>query len=160
MHYRKSDYELSLNNIDRTTRPTGRPKIVLSSAENEQIINKLKSDYDLFFVTGQGYKLYLVVTNQVDLFLTTRSSTFKWDTCAASAIIKTIQHNSSQTGNLLELKKLLNDSPDVLNPSSLAKYELKYNSNDDELINKNGLIAFLDIPLLEQVIGKLKNTIK
>ena len=136
-------------------------KVVVSQAESETITDKLFADdkkeernVELIYANGLGYKLFLVATSQVDLFFTLKASTFRWDTCAFSALFKSIKSRGDpkQSGCLLELKNLLMDGGSPV--KDYANYELNYST--EELTNKNGLIATLDLKLLNKVLDKLR----
>ena len=153
--YGVSYKNLNFHNVKLPTeirRSTDKLRIVLSSAENKRIIDKLKDDFELIYAAGVGFKLYLVITNQVDLFLTSKSSTFKWDICGTDAVLKSIQISSKQKrGCLFELNKLISNHSLI---ASYSSYELNYDT--DEVANKNGLIASLDIEIIQSVLKKLK----
>ena len=157
--------EISMNNVEQLPSPAkpkqkgARLKVVVSPAESESTTDKLftadklTDEYELIYANGLGYKLYLVITNQADLFFTLKASTFKWDTAAFSGLFKSMKSKTDpkQTGQLLELKNLLMDAP----TKDYASYELNYAT--DELANKNGLIATLDTKLLTKVLDRLRS---
>lgn len=158
--------EISMNNFEQAAPSAPKPKkgarlkVVVSSSESESTTDKLftsagkqTDEFELIYASGLGYKLYLVITNQVDVFLTLKASTFKWDTCAFSGLFKSMKSKGDpkQSGHLLELKNLLIDAP----TKDYANYELNYAT--DELANKNGLIATLDTKLLAKVIDRLRS---
>lgn len=161
--------EINMNNVDQLVKPRkgGRLKLVVSPAESETTTDKLfvaadkvndefDRDVQMIYVSGTGYKLYLVATNQADLFFTLKASTFRWDSCAFSAVFKSMKSkgNPKQSGYLLELKNLLMDCGGT--PiKDYANYELDYST--EELANKNGLIATLDLKLLLKVLDKLRS---
>ena len=159
--------QINLNNVEQPAKPRkgGRIKVVVSQAESETITDKLfatdkqndefERNVELVYVNGLGYKLYLVLTNQADLFFTLKPSTFRWDTCAFSSLFKSMKsrNDPKQSGCLLELKNLLMDVGS--SAKDCANYELDYSG--EELANKNGLIATLDLKLLDKVLDKLRN---
>lgn len=151
VHYKN----ISVNNVEAIVRSAqikkSKLKVVVSSVESESTTDKLGEDYQTIYVTGLGYKLFLVLTNQADIFFTLKPTTYKWDTCAFSAIFKSIKSKTNKTGCLLELKNLIIDSP----VKDYTKYELVYNL--DETVNKNGLIATLDANLINGILFKLKS---
>ena len=57
-------------------------KAILSLTEPTQFIEKLKPHYELVEAGGAGHKILCVVLGLVDIYVTSKSSTYKWDTCA------------------------------------------------------------------------------
>ena len=58
------------------------PKIILSMVESKQLIDTLKPHFDLVEAGGAGHKILCVVLGLADIYVTSKPSTFKWDTCA------------------------------------------------------------------------------
>ena len=69
---------------------TETPKIILSMVESKQLIETLKPHFDLVEAGGAGHKILCVVLGLADIYVTSKPSTFKWDTCAVSFHISTI----------------------------------------------------------------------
>ena len=63
---------------------TETPKIILSMVESKQLIETLKPHFDLVEAGGAGHKILCVVLGLADIYVTSKPSTFKWDTCAVS----------------------------------------------------------------------------
>lgn len=65
---------------------------VVSSTEDEKYIKALKDlGYTVVFSAGAGHKILKVVCGDADLYLLSKNSTFKWDTCGPHAILNAIQ---------------------------------------------------------------------
>ena len=67
-----------------SSRNSENPKIILSMVESKQLIDTLKPHFDLVEAGGAGHKILCVVLGLADIYVTSKPSTFKWDTCAVS----------------------------------------------------------------------------
>ncbi|XP_045447137.1 inositol polyphosphate 1-phosphatase [Melitaea cinxia] len=113
--------------------------ILMSGAENPEIINKFKSSGWLVkSVPGAGHKLMKVALGEAAAYIVSQGTTFRWDTCAPHAIIRAIG------GDLLTYK---NYTP------------ITYNDEKDletkEYCNKDGIIAYCS----NSVLNELKSII-
>lgn len=131
------------HNIDRKKTKGQENKILVSGSEAEEVLIKLRRRYETVEVVGAGYKLLSVATGKGHLFATSKSSTYKWDTCAPHAILKSLG------GNLLTFDARLDTSSSNSHDKKKG-FEIVYNEpNIDEhgaqkWANKNGLIAYAD----------------
>ena len=57
-------------------------RAVLSLKEPSELVNKLKPHYHCVEAGGAGYKILCVALGLVDLYVSSKASTYKWDTCA------------------------------------------------------------------------------
>ena len=140
-----------------------KPSIVMSSSENPAVQDALRSDFTLVDAAGAGYKILCVADELVDLYLLTKGSTFKWDTCAPQPVLL------AQRGGLLDYSKALG----VVKAYQEAKEEdlfemlarecsVVYNKMDregaeagQEWSNAGGIIAYRDIKVVVKMLKKL-----
>lgn len=105
----------------------GKTKLaVLSPSEDEKYIKALKDlGYGIVFSAGAGHKILKVITGDADLYLLSKNTTYKWDTCGPQAILNAIE------GGLFKIEEIIESGQVV---------EVDY---DDERPNKNegGLLA-------------------
>uniref|UniRef100_A0A1B0ATQ1 Inositol polyphosphate 1-phosphatase n=1 Tax=Glossina palpalis gambiensis TaxID=67801 RepID=A0A1B0ATQ1_9MUSC len=89
--------------------------------------------YAFAFSAGAGHKALKVITGEVDVYVLSKGSTYKWDTCAPQAILRSLN------GGIFDLS------------SSIEKGEpipVIYISDDDSIdgswrCNSKGIIALL-----------------
>ncbi|XP_058445587.1 inositol polyphosphate 1-phosphatase [Malaya genurostris] len=104
---------------------------VLSPSEQSKYVEFLKNQlkYEIVYSSGAGHKILKVITGEAELFLLSKGTTYKWDTCAPQAILKSLD------GELFNLQ-------DTLINKSLKK--ISY--HDTKIIrNTGGLIAYRNI---------------
>lgn len=118
-------------------------KVAVSGSESENMKTTLSSSgIRLFPVSGVGNKLLNVIDGNVDFYILSHASSFKWDTCAAHAIL------CSMGGGVVAYKEAqsLKSATEKLDKTSLDKCEIKYHKPDGDIgkkwSNSNGLIAF------------------
>jgi len=63
---------------------------VLSLKEPSELVNKLKPHYHCVEAGGAGYKILCVALGLVDLYVSSKASTYKWDTCAGQALLQSL----------------------------------------------------------------------
>ncbi|XP_005366431.1 inositol polyphosphate 1-phosphatase [Microtus ochrogaster] len=134
---------------------------VISTSENETIKAALSRVCrgGVFPAAGAGYKSLCVVQGLVDIYIFSEDTTFKWDSCAAHAILR------AMGGGIVDMKECLarNPEPGLDLPQLLYHMENKGASGVDLWANKGGLIAYrsrhrLDtfLSCLIQNLGPLK----
>lgn len=118
-------------------------KVTISGSESENVKETLTSSgIRLFPSSGAGNKLLHVIDDNVDFYVLSGAFSFKWDTCAAHAIL------CSMGGGVVGYKEalLLKSTTKEIDKISLDKCELKYNKPDNDIAkkwsNSSGLIAF------------------
>ena len=133
----------------------------MSSSENPAIQNALRSDFTLVDAAGAGYKILCVVDERVDLYLLTKASTFKWDTCAPQAVLL------AQKGGLLDYQKALEVVKTCVEEEELIERlqeecSVVYNNPDKEGVvgggkwsNTGGIVAYRDIHTAVKMLKKL-----
>ena len=60
--------------------------MILSLTEPSEMVEKLKVHFELVEAGGAGYKILCVVLGLVDIYITSKPSTYKWDTCAGTYV--------------------------------------------------------------------------
>ncbi|KAL1770672.1 inositol polyphosphate 1-phosphatase [Sigmodon hispidus] len=134
---------------------------VISTSENETIKVALSQvcGGGIFPAAGAGYKSLCVVQGLVDIYIFSEDTTYKWDSCAAHAILR------AMGGGIVDMKECLARSPETRLdlPQLLYHMENKGTSGVDLWANKGGLIAYrsrhrLDtfLSCLIQNLGPLK----
>lgn len=99
---------------------------VVSSSEDEKYIKALRDlGYTVVFSAGAGYKIMKVICGDADLFLLSKNTTFKWDTCGPHAILNAID------GGLFKIE-------DIIESNNII--EVDY-SDERENANEGGLLA-------------------
>lgn len=99
---------------------------VVSSVEDEKYIKALKDlGYTIVYSAGTGHKISKVINGDADLYLLSRSTTFKWDTCGPHAILNAID------GGLFKIE-------DIIESGSVI--EVDY-SDERSNLNEGGLLA-------------------
>ncbi|XP_077010594.1 inositol polyphosphate 1-phosphatase isoform X2 [Tamandua tetradactyla] len=126
---------------------------VISTSEKENIKTALSRvcGSSIFPAAGAGYKSLCVVQGLVDIYIFSEDTTFKWDTCAAHAILR------SMGGGMVDLKACLERNPDTgLDlPQLLYHAENKDVTGVDRWCNKGGLIAYRSRKQLEMFLSLL-----
>lgn len=126
---------------------SGSFKIAISGSESEGIKRTLlSSGAKIFTISGVGHKLLQVIDGNVDFYVLSHASSFKWDTCAAHAILCSMGGGLVAYNEALSLKTAEKE----INETSLKKCRIKYHTSDDEKgkkwSNTNGLMAFRSYP--------------
>ncbi|XP_053678191.1 inositol polyphosphate 1-phosphatase [Anopheles nili] len=128
--------DLKFNNI--APHETEARIAILSPSEQSKykdfIRNQLK--YDVIYSSGAGYKILKIATGEAELFLLSKGTTYKWDTCAPQAILR------SMNGDLFNLQDTL-----------INKSVKKISYQDRKVIrNLGGLIAYQNIDKLREFL--------
>lgn len=121
--------DLKFNNIQAVD--TDERIAVLSPSEQSKYVEFLKNQlkYEIVCSSGAGYKILKVATGEAELFLLSKGTTYKWDTCGPQAILRSLD------GDLFDLQ------------NTLINKSLKKISYQDRKIIRNvgGLIAYRNI---------------
>ncbi|KAM9037164.1 inositol polyphosphate 1-phosphatase [Sarcophilus harrisii] len=126
---------------------------VISTSEKDTIKAALSNicGENVYGAAGAGYKSLCVVQGLVDVYIFSEDTTFKWDSCAAHAILKSIG------GGMVDLKECLKRNPDT----GLDLPYLLYNVDNqgatgvDRWANKGGLVAYRSQRRLETFLNVL-----
>uniref|UniRef100_A0A8C5QHY3 Inositol polyphosphate 1-phosphatase n=1 Tax=Leptobrachium leishanense TaxID=445787 RepID=A0A8C5QHY3_9ANUR len=115
---------------------------VTSSAEAKNILGSLTTicRENLYFAAGAGYKCLCVVQDLVDFYVFSDDTTFKWDSCAPHAILRSLGGGILDLSECLKKirhKNILSDQPHLL-----YNKEVEGAVGADRFCNKGGLIAY------------------
>lgn len=147
----KSNSETQTENSDRES--SNPFSAVISTSEKDTIKTAL-SDVcggSVFPAAGAGYKSLCVVQGLADIYIFSEDTTYKWDSCAAHAILR------AMGGGIVDMKECLERSPDTgLDlPQLLYHVENKGASGVDLWANKGGLIAYRSRNRLDTFLSRL-----
>ncbi|BFF90525.1 inositol polyphosphate 1-phosphatase [Drosophila madeirensis] len=135
---------LQAHNCHFEARDEHRQLAIFSSSEQSDILQRLLDlGYEFAFSAGAGHKALKVITREVELYLLSKGSTFKWDTCAPQAILRALGGDVFDFGASVSEQK----------PVAL-KY-LMQNSESDWKRNATGIIAVRNIDAMEVLLAKL-----
>jgi inositol polyphosphate 1-phosphatase len=119
--------------------------VVLSASEDRKFKKVLKDlKYNLVYSAGAGHKILKVITGEADLYLLSKNTTYKWDTCAPQAILL------SSNGVLINLRESI---------ISCALKDVNYVDSIDEVIehkNEGGLVAIRDAQQFLQLMQSFR----
>lgn len=117
--------DVKVTNLPQATQKNTKLAVV-SSSEDEKYIKALRDlGYTVVFSAGAGYKIMKVICGDADLFLLSKNTTFKWDTCGPHAILNAID------GGLFKIE-------DIIESNNII--EVDY-SDERENTNEGGLLA-------------------
>jgi inositol polyphosphate 1-phosphatase len=128
---------------------------VLSGSEDSNLSCRLRSaGYVVAEASGAGYKELCVARGDADLYILTKGSTFRWDTCGPHAILRALG------GGIVSYKRVLD------NDENLEESELNYSGNHTTEgqstaslhCNHEGIIAFRDRSLVHELVRILKES--
>ncbi|XP_063788811.1 inositol polyphosphate 1-phosphatase [Pseudophryne corroboree] len=137
-----TDHRVECGSPAPAVRGTRSYAAVTSSAETKSVLSALSTvcSGNMHFAAGAGYKCLCVIQGLVDFYVFSEDTTFKWDTCAPHAILKSLG------GGMLELSECLRS---VQKSNKLtARPHVLYNSDvqgargADRWANKGGLVAY------------------
>lgn len=119
-----------MDDLKVTNLPKGSTKntkvAVVSGSENERCIKGLKDlGYNVIFSAGAGYKTMKVICGDADLFLLSKNTTYKWDTCGPHAILNAIDGGLFKIDDIIESNTII---------------EIDYSDERDN-VNEGGLLA-------------------
>ncbi|XP_012882534.1 PREDICTED: inositol polyphosphate 1-phosphatase [Dipodomys ordii] len=126
---------------------------VISTSEKETIkaaLSRVCGD-GIFRAAGAGYKSLCVVQGLVDIYIFSEDTTFKWDSCAAHAILR------AMGGGIVDMKECLERNPETGPelPQLLYHVENEGAVGVDRWANKGGLIAYRSRERLESFLSLL-----
>lgn len=119
----------NINNIPEDNEKKGKIAIISSSETRKQTLEE--AGYTTVESSGAGYKILKVILSDASMYFLSGSSTYKWDTCAGHAILKSLGGEIIDLMSTCRLKKPI---------------PLTYDSNEEgKFANNGGLIAFRSI---------------
>ncbi|XP_059046141.1 inositol polyphosphate 1-phosphatase [Achroia grisella] len=109
--------------------------VLMSSAENPEIVNKMKkANLEVKSVPGAGHKLLKVALGEAGIYIVSKGTTFRWDTCAPHSILQAL-------------------GGDIVSYSTYTP--ITYNDPEDvdtqQFCNSDGVIAYSDIKVFENI---------
>ncbi|XP_045494397.1 inositol polyphosphate 1-phosphatase [Colias croceus] len=114
--------------------------ILMSSAENEEVIEKFKNiGWEVQSMSGAGHKLLKVALGEASAYIVSKGTTFRWDTCAPHSII------CAKGGDVVCYKN-----------HTQLKYNNPQNMDIQEYCNQFGIIAFTDSSVFEEIKDVIK----
>lgn len=126
---------------------------VISTSEKETIkaaLSRVCGD-SIFRAAGAGYKSLCVVQGLVDIYIFSEDTTFKWDACAAHAILR------AMGGGIVDMKECLerNAGTGLSLPELLYHVENEGAAGVERWANRGGLIAYRSRERLETFLRRL-----
>ncbi|KAI4501876.1 hypothetical protein M0802_003211 [Mischocyttarus mexicanus] len=110
--------------------------ILISQSEDKGLVSKLrKAGFILIITPGAGYKSLKVALGLAAAYFLSKSSTYKWDTCAPHTILKALG------GGIIDYQQFLKFT-------NFKELDLKYDTTSDNAANSGGLIAYRNIETL------------
>ncbi|GFG34596.1 hypothetical protein Cfor_01927 [Coptotermes formosanus] len=120
--------------------------VLLSGSEGSNLKSLLRSaGYIVAEAAGAGYKQLCVACGDADVYVLSKGSTFRWDTCGPHAILRALG------GGIVSYSKVI-DVDKSLEESELNYSEREGQSSGPLHCNHDGLIAFRDSSLLHELI--------
>ncbi|XP_017084580.2 inositol polyphosphate 1-phosphatase [Drosophila eugracilis] len=137
---------LQAHNCDFEARDENRRLGIFSSSEQSDILQRfLDLGYEFAFSAGAGHKALKVITHEVDVYLLSKGSTFKWDTCAPQAILRALG------GDVLDYTASVAEQKAVA-----LKYLIEDNESDtDWKRNAGGIISVRNVNVVDELLAKL-----
>ncbi|XP_040827797.1 inositol polyphosphate 1-phosphatase [Ochotona curzoniae] len=131
---------------------------IISTSEKESVKAALARvcGSSIFRAAGAGYKSLCVVQGLADVYIFSEDTTFKWDSCAAHAILR------AMGGGMVDLKECLERNPETgLDlPQLLYHMENEGATGVDRWANRGGLIAYRCRKRLEAFLSLLVPNLK
>jgi len=132
-----SESNKSSGNLDAKNKNTKRA--VSSLTESALLVDILRNEgYDVVEAAGAGYKILAVIQGWVDIYITAKDSTYKWDTCAGQAIL------NSLGGGITDLRT---------GKQTIYHLPLQEQKGIDQWSNVGGIVAFRTQDDLNRVQG-------
>uniref|UniRef100_A0A1B0G6A9 Uncharacterized protein n=1 Tax=Glossina morsitans morsitans TaxID=37546 RepID=A0A1B0G6A9_GLOMM len=119
---------------------------IFSSSEYAGLLLKMSDlGYAFAFSAGAGHKALKVITGEVDVYVLSRGSTYKWDTCAPQAILRSLN------GDMFDfISSITKGEPIPL------KYIPDDDSPDDNWRCNKGIIALRNLDLMHDILKKFE----
>ncbi|KAL2746460.1 inositol polyphosphate 1-phosphatase [Vespula maculifrons] len=110
--------------------------IFIGRSEDEDLKSKLrKAGFILIEIAGAGNKILNVALGMAAAYVLSKNSTYKWDTCAPQAILRSLG------GGIVDYQKFLEST-------DLDDLDLKYSTTSANAANNGGLIAYRNVEML------------
>ncbi|XP_055328850.1 inositol polyphosphate 1-phosphatase-like isoform X2 [Paramacrobiotus metropolitanus] len=147
----------------RSERPVATAKshvVIMSPSETDELKEALDECFTTIYSAGAGYKFLAVTLGLADAYILSKNSTFKWDTCAPHALLRSVG------GGVCDLSKALTDF-DLTSVENNRKFELQYLHPDNPdaeaqecWLNTGGILAYANLDTLKEIVAKLQQVMK
>ncbi|GAU98887.1 hypothetical protein RvY_09970 [Ramazzottius varieornatus] len=154
-----SYHGVNVNSQIRCERPLGTgkaPVVILSPSETNELKEALDERFTTIYAAGAGYKFLSLLLGLADSYVLSRATTFKWDSCAPHAILRSVG------GGCCDLAKALVNF-DLHSVQNNRKYELQYLHPDDPdrdatdcWLNEGGILAYASLSDLAEIVATLR----
>ncbi|XP_042204830.1 inositol polyphosphate 1-phosphatase-like [Homarus americanus] len=147
---------INIHNVPLDTYNTedGRPVLVMSSSEDTKIQDKFNKTFTVLHATGAGYKLLVVALGYAAACVSSKGSTFRWDTGAPHGLL------TAQGGGVVIFKQLdhLTKEGDI-GGDNLNELQIRYHKPNDHAVqpslqwsNEGGFVAYRDPSTLYRIL--------
>lgn len=139
---------------DSQTEPSyvkvGTNVVCLSGSEDQSIKDKLRSGgFELVEAPGAGYKMLATVVGLADVYLLSKSSTFKWDSCGPHALLRSL------SGDIVVFEDAVHRDETI---SVNYRVDSEAGTNKIEsCCNKGGIIAFRNCSIINKIVSLLRD---
>ncbi|KAK8735938.1 hypothetical protein OTU49_005131, partial [Cherax quadricarinatus] len=146
---------INIHNVPlRTTSPQdGRPILLMSSSEDIKLQEKLNKKFNVIYATGAGYKLLVVALGLASACVSSKGSTFRWDTGAPHGLL------SAQGGGVIIFQKICQLAERGIDVENLKELQIRYHKSNDNVTqhnlqwcNEGGLVAYQDPSVLSTIL--------
>jgi inositol polyphosphate 1-phosphatase len=125
----------------------------MSGSEKLDLKSQLHlAGYTIAEVAGAGYKQLCVARGDADIYVLSKGTTFRWDTCGPHAILRALGGGIVSYNKVLEIGRNLEESELNYSENHIAESP----SSASLHCNHDGLIAFRDGSLLQELIQVLR----
>ncbi|XP_074658981.1 inositol polyphosphate 1-phosphatase-like [Tubulanus polymorphus] len=132
--------------------------VILSSSESKSTQNLISKKYHLQQASGAGYKMLCVIDSLVDSYLLSLTTTYKWDSCAAHAILRSKGGGVVDFTNAVQIMKQGGQASLI---QKLYDLQLKYNAANvgadgaARWQNVDGMLAYRNLDDLIELLHEL-----
>lgn len=160
-HFWGIDYSgQKLTSVNINPLPASGPgRILISASESEAMKGCLRKECKVLYAAGAGYKFLCVLLGLADAYILSKGTTYRWDSCASHALLKSIG------GGVISYNGLFNSNVEIESlefNNQLSKLQLNYDKEEkgkqgpQKWCNLNGIIAYRDTKYLQNLIKILK----
>ncbi|XP_045606962.2 inositol polyphosphate 1-phosphatase [Procambarus clarkii] len=146
---------VSIHNVPLKTSShrDGRPILLVSSSEDVKLQEKFKNKFSVVHATGAGYKLLAVALGHASACVSSKGSTFRWDTAAPHGLLVAQGGGIiiyQKIGQLPREKKI---AVDCLNEVQIRYHKPNDNTTRHSLMwcNEGGFVAYHDPSVLSSI---------
>lgn len=139
-----------------------RRTVLISGSESKAMKKLLAQEYDVLYAAGAGYKLLCVTLGLADAYILSRGTTFRWDSCAPHALLKSVG------GGVVSYQKVVSadfEGQDQVGfDKHLSKLQLNYHAEEkgrqgaQKWCNTGGIVAYRDSSFLRDLAALLRRS--